>query len=299
MARRAIAVSLVCLFVLGGVPGRAGARAGGCAASRAFRAAGRPVEPYAPGPGETSRMMADLRRRLDALPALRRAAEFGITVPVWVHVIREGRQGARDGAVRRQIAMLNMAYGGRLGGLDTGVRFRIVGVTHTNSQSWFRDPLGFELPLKTHLRRGGPGTLNLYIAQLSELVLGYSTYPYRYAESPVLDGVVIDWRTLPGGALKDFDRGLTGVHEIGHWLGLLHTFENGCETPGDYVDDTAPEGVATEGCPPGKDTCTAPGDDPVHNFMDYSHDRCMSTFSHGQAARMREMWDAYRRTPKV
>ena len=100
----------------------------------------------------------------------------------------------------------------------------------------------------------------------------------------MLDGVVIDWRSLPGGSLRSFDRGFTGVHEIGHWFGLLHTFENGCAAPGDGIADTSPEAVATDGCVIDKDTCEGGGPDPIHNFMDYSDDRCMSEFTAGTGA---------------
>ncbi|MEU3164244.1 zinc metalloprotease [Streptosporangium sp. NPDC006930] len=216
-----------------------------------------------------------------------------ITVPTWVHVLTDGRLGAPDAAVRAQIATLNAAYSGGLGGADTGIRFRLDGVTRTVSATWFREPVTHERVIK-RMRRGGPETLNLYLAQLGELVLGYSTYPHGYAKEPALDGVVVDWRSLPGGAMRSFDRGYTGVHEIGHWLGLLHTFEKGCEPPGDGVADTEPEGQPTEGCPLVKDTCKGGGPDPIHNFMDYSDDRCMSGFTVGQAVRMQEMWAVYR-----
>ncbi|MFJ2031274.1 zinc metalloprotease [Streptosporangium sp. NPDC087985] len=262
----------------------------GCAGVARTTTSGRGTEPHAPGPEQVAEMLADLRRRQSGM---RRGDWIPITVSTWVHVITAGPLGAQDSAVRNQIATLNAAYGGRFGGVDTGIQFRLDGLTRTDNAAWFREPLTYEAAIKRD-RRGGAETLNLYIAQLSQLVLGYSTYPYWYKKEPALDGVVIDWRSLPGGSLRNFNRGFTGVHEIGHWLGLLHTFENGCVPPGDGVADTPPEGTPTEGCPAHKRTCEGDSADPIHNFMDYTHDRCMSEFTSGQAARMHEMWAVYR-----
>ncbi|WP_433253249.1 zinc metalloprotease [Streptosporangium sp. CA-135522] len=324
MARRAIAAISVCLFTAGAAPATAASAsalspvrasgtakalsveassagasstaspAPGCAAARAGTS-GRGPEPHAPAPPQVAEMLGDLRRRQSGM---RHGPWTPIMVPTWVHVITAGPLGAQDSAVRNQIATLNAAYSGRLGGVDTGIQFRLDGLTRTNNTTWFREPLAYEAGIK-RARRGGADTLNLYVAQLSQLVLGYSTYPYWYRTQPSLDGVVLDWRSLPGGSLRNFDRGFTGVHEIGHWLGLLHTFENGCESPGDGVADTAPEGQPTEGCPAVKDTCKGDAPDPIHNFMDYAQDRCMSEFTAGQAARMHEMWAAYRSSPDI
>ncbi|MFC4589277.1 zinc metalloprotease [Sphaerisporangium corydalis] len=287
----------MCLLASGGVPGPARAAvARTCPDARAPGAGARPAEPGTPDARESALMLADMRRRLRASHARVRATDL-IVVPLWIHVITDTRMGAPDIALGPQVEALNAAYGGRLGGADTRVRFALRGVTHTDNATWFRAPLANEAPMKEALHRGGAETLNLYVAQLGELVLGYSTYPHWYRGRPALDGVVIDWRSLPGGSLRDFSRGYTGVHEIGHWLGLLHTFENGCAPPGDSVDDTPPEAVPTQGCPARKDSCPEPGDDPSHNFMDYAHDRCMSEFTAGQATRMHEMWAAYRLSP--
>ena len=77
--------------------------------------------------------------------------------------------------------------------------------------------------------------------------------------------------------MTGYNLGKTSVHEVGHWFGLLHTFQdNTCDAGdvGDYIDDTPQESVSTDGCPVGKDSCpSSPGNDPVHNFMDYSTDR--------------------------
>ncbi|WP_051468503.1 zinc metalloprotease [Actinomadura oligospora] len=218
-----------------------------------------------------------------------------LEVPVRVHVLTDGSQGAlTDEEVKGQVSALNDAYGGKIGGVDTTVVFKLKGIDRTNHANWFSDPQRLEQRFKRALRHGGPGTLNLYTAAVGSDVLGFSTFPQAYRKKPVLDGVVIDYRAIPGGRFQHYDRGYTAVHEIGHWLGLYHTFENGCRPPGDSVDDTPYEASAAEACPVRKDTCPQPGDDPVHNFMDYAWDDCMSEFTAGQGQRVRAVWAAYR-----
>lgn len=76
--------------------------------------------------------------------------------------------------------------------------------------------------------------------------------------------------------------------------GLYHTFQNGCAGAGDAVEDTPYSAGPSEGCPVHRDTCPQPGEDPVRNFMDYSDDSCMRSFSVGQHQRVEQMWKQYR-----
>jgi hypothetical protein len=129
--------------------------------------------------------------------------------------------------------------------------------------------------------------------------LGWAYYPDIVTKPGQVyqDGIVINWESVPGASTTwegRYDLGKTLTHEAGHWLDLAHTFDGGCNAKGDFVDDTPAQKVPTSGCPAGKDTCKAPGLDPIHNYMDYSYDSCYSEFTDGQTQRMRDAWLLYR-----
>ncbi|MFC4565864.1 M43 family zinc metalloprotease [Nocardiopsis mangrovi] len=264
-------------------------------AGRARMAEQAPDDPARLSPEEA----ADLDRRLAQAAASRQAPNSAAptTIPVVVHVIShtDGSGDVDDATVDEQIAVMNKGFGGGYGGQDTGIRFELADVTRDADDTWFDRFAANERAIKDELHQGDAGTLNLYTVDLGNAILGQSTFPQEYGSDPKGDGVVVDHRTVPGGGRKGFDLGYTAVHEIGHWLGLYHTFQNGCEDPGDYVDDTPYEREQSSGCPKGRDTCRdREGTDPIHNFMNYSDDPCLNHFTKGQAERMSDAWTAFR-----
>eukprot|EP00775_Hariotina_reticulata_P013846 gene13846-13967_t len=139
-------------------------------------------------------------------------------------------------------------------------------------------------------RRGTFADLNIWTWNNENL--GYATLPFSNQGNR--DGVVCRPDTFPGGGMNRFNLGDTTVHEVGHWLGLYHTFQGGCSGNGDEVADTPAVATANWGCP-SVDSCPSlPGRDLVNNYMDYTDDSCMDSFTGGQAQRMRSIWATYR-----
>ncbi|KAJ3299586.1 hypothetical protein HK104_008299 [Borealophlyctis nickersoniae] len=251
------------------------------------------------------------------------------TIPTYFHVISKG-SGKANGDVpaadiNAQIDVLNNDYA------SFGFQFNLVSIDRTNNPTWFNTAgpdTSAQDDMKRALRKGGRNALNLYSVGFTSGsgsgLLGYATFPSSYASNPTDDGVVFLYSSLPNGSAPNYNLGKTATHEVGHWMGLYHTFQGGCSGSGDYVSDTPAEASPAQGCPRGRDTCSSAGVDPIENYMDYSYDACMTVstgllvralctkvesgldadlmfcgpisqrFSAGQGSRMKAQWAAYR-----
>jgi len=246
-----------------------------------------------PTKDQVDRMEADFKvrkvqRELDAAAAAPEAT--GGVIDVYFHVIRKGT-GIANGdiplsMIQQQMSVLNEAFRAE------GWSFNLVSVDRITNKKWYAG--NSERQMKSTLRQGTASDLNIYTLNPGGGLLGWATFPSDYQRSPTMDGVVVLYSSLPGGSAAPYNLGDTATHEVGHWMGLYHTFQGGCTASGDLVADTPAEASPAFGCPVGRNTCSSPGNDPIENFMDYSDDACMFEFSAGQDTRMDAQFKTYR-----
>jgi hypothetical protein len=284
-----------------------------------FRLNGRRCGTHQPQPGD-DRVPTDCSAtRTNPLPSYDPGPRYRI--PVVVHIIHFGPQGnLPDSRVTSQIQVLNEDFRALPGtngapGSDCNIEFFLAttdpqgqpttGIERVNNQAWFNLDTASITEITNALAWDTRRYLNIYTGNFPQSgTLGFViSFPWESGTNTDQDGVVILHSAFgrPSPAAP-FNLGRTATHEIGHYLGLLHTFQGGCGSATapacnngqDLICDTEPEAGPAFGCPTTSNTCGGGAPDPVRNYMDYSDDACMNNFTVEQRRRMRCALTSYR-----
>ena len=242
------------------------------------------------------------------------------TLPVVVHILHHGEavgveNNLSDAQIQGAIEALNADFMGEYGGVDIDIEFELAvrdpegnpttGIVRVDAASAIPEYAEDGLVTDDNLHPSSENNLkalsywpqedyiNLWI--VSSLNGGMSPLGFAYLPpvSGFYDGVVLHRRVFGIGEeydlLNNYDLNKSLTHELGHYLGLYHTFrltndcdpESNCSAQGDQVCDTPPT-TGSAGC----SAMNCPGT-LVENYMDYAYDQCVSSFTEGQRTRMR------------
>jgi hypothetical protein len=252
------------------------------------------------------RLAGDLCSNSGNLPAV--PADMKLVVPTRFIICCVNRSACpiSEAMINDQVDWMNKGYMGNeewRGGtvkppphVNTQIEFHLQEAKFVEDADCAKD--GFSDPsLASRHNTDGEGMLT-YVVMTDDRsgVLGSAEFPNDWQESSPELMVTVNAQGFRGWAEKmklsgyTYDEGDTCIHEGGHSLGLLHTFEGGC-LDGDKISDTEPEAFPAYMC---SDEHSCQGNDPIHNFMDYSPDSCMEGFTEMQKRRLWCMVRNYR-----
>ena len=239
------------------------------------------------------------------------------TVPVVVHIIHDQSIGnITDSQVQKAIDFLNQGFANKSDyfhseGTDVEIQFCLAkqdpfgrlttGITRTSSPLSNLTVEQQDSELKQLIHWDAKCYVNIYI--VNEIISSiYGKNVQGYANGPIIHGSPLDGLVVEAALTgRNPENTSTLIHEMGHYLGLLHTFEGACKNDdcmvdGDKVCDTPPDAsTAPVGCNQYVNTCSTDSQsgftqdqpDQVINFMDYGSGSCKIIFTKGQKSRMK------------
>ncbi|MHC4794845.1 MAG: M43 family zinc metalloprotease [Planctomycetota bacterium] len=234
-------------------------------------------------------------------------------IPVVFHVIRNsaGTQGnISEACIQSQIESLNEDFNaipGSPGAAGVNARIEFVlatedpsgnpsnGITYSDNTNWFNDNGSYWNSLAWDTSE----YMNVYTNTASG-ALGYvPALGCSNIDGQAQDRIVVLYSAIGDCATSaPYDGGRTLTHEVGHYFGLEHTFSGGCAgqgncyNNGDLICDTLPQQSPTSGC--SSSSSCGQSHQNQRNYMDYSVDSCMNSFTYEQHLRMRCILEHYR-----
>ncbi len=270
------------------------------------------VEQY-PEIAEEASRIEKFTEKTTASLLTKKSTNSTITIPVIVHVVyNTPEQNIKWSQVKSQIDALNRdfnqenddisnvpnAYKRRIA--NVGIRFELKRITRTKTDvvEFRDDPSTKKVDEKFNIMVSSEGGkritdskkyLNIWVGNIDISFAGFSLRPASSSRLPHLDGVVVDYRHFGtnGTANMYFNKGRTAVHEVGHWLNLIHLSGDGLCDKDDGVSDTPKQSTEYLGsCVSYPETSTCNTPDMTMNFMQSLFDECLFMFTNGQKNRM-------------